>query len=324
MDAINSPTKIKSISAVNSNTKTSDPISRLAMLQALAHQNKPNIDAKLLNSLTKPIPQGTVLKNELWMENAKRSYDYIKSKKSQPISPYEIKAGTIIPGVLITSINSQLPGQVLGQVSENVYDTATGKYLLIPQGTKIVGIYNADVAYGQNRVMIAWNRLIFPDGQTLNIGAMNGVDQAGHSGFEDQVDNHYFRIFGSAFLMTLLNGDMSINKGGIVMRRESSDRKETAMEKAASRMVEKNMNIAPTIKIRSGYKFNIFVTKDMILEALPYSVNANNYNPTPKTSSTVIYRNVKRYHSHSPYYSGFNGNSIKSVAPAISDVAKVK
>ncbi|MBN2824860.1 MAG: conjugal transfer protein TrbI [Campylobacterales bacterium] len=264
LDAITSPTKIKT----NTDSSSNNPATTIGNTINPDGLNLANSFAKILDNQT---PTGTTLKNEAWIKKAKDSFDYVDSKKTAPLSPYEIKTGTIIPGILITAVNSELPGQILGQVSENVYDTATGNFLLIPQGTKIIGEYNSDVTFGQSRLLIAWKRLIFPNGHTLNIGAMNGTDKAGGGGFADQVDNHYFRIFGSAFLLTLLNGDMVIRDGKLTIKEESTttQRTETTIEKAAAQMIEKQMAIAPTINIRSGYKFNVFVTKDMIIE--PYS-----------------------------------------------------
>ena len=235
----------------------------------------PGISAanKLIDAFNQNQAQDRALKNETWLQKAQQaSYDYLRAAKVPAISRYELKAGSVIPGILLTGINSELPGHVVGMVSENVYDTVSGKYLLIPQGTRIVGMYNADVVFGQSRVMIAWNRLIFPDGKVLNIGAFEGTDSAGQSGFRDLVDNHYLRIFGSAFLLTLLNGDIVWEDGRPTIKQESTltARKETALERAAARVIEKNMNVAPTIVIRPGYKFNIFVGKDMILEPIAY------------------------------------------------------
>src|SRR5690606_9560747 len=119
-----------------------------------------------------------------------------------PRSRFEIRAGGVIPGVMISGINSDLPGQIMGQVAEDVYDTATGKYLLIPQGTRLVGTYNSNIIYGQNAILIAWQRLVFPDGKALDISAMPSADSAGYAGFRDQTNNHYVRIFGSAILMS--------------------------------------------------------------------------------------------------------------------------
>ncbi|EKT0455027.1 conjugal transfer protein TrbI [Campylobacter jejuni] len=204
----------------------------------------------------------------------KNDNGYLKHKKQKPLSPYEIKAGWNIPAVLITGVNSELPGQILAQVTENVYDTNTGKYLLIPQGTKVVGAYSSNIIYGQSRLLVAWNKLIFPNGDTLNIDSMQGASQDGYTGFEDQVDNHYFRIFGSAFLLSSITAGIALSDNS-----STNGEKETASDKAisqaiqqmgqvASEMIRKNMNISPTLKIRPGYKFNIFVTKDIILEPL--------------------------------------------------------
>ncbi|EJF0806185.1 conjugal transfer protein TrbI [Campylobacter coli] len=204
----------------------------------------------------------------------KKDNGYLKYVKQKPLSTYEIKAGWNIPAILITGVNSDLPGQILAQVTQNVYDTSTGKYLLIPQGTKVVGAYSSNVIYGQSRLLVAWNKLIFPNGDTLNLDSMQGASQDGYTGFEDEVDNHYFRIFGSAFLLSSISAGIALSDNS-----DTNSEKETASDKAiaqaiqqmgqvASEMIRKNMNISPTLKIRPGYKFNIFVTKDIILEPL--------------------------------------------------------
>ncbi|HEG5271024.1 TPA: conjugal transfer protein TrbI [Campylobacter coli] len=204
----------------------------------------------------------------------KKDNGYLKYVKQKPLSTYEIKAGWNIPAILITGVNSDLPGQILAQVTQNVYDSATGKYLLIPQGTKVVGAYSSNIIYGQSRLLVAWNKLIFPNGDTLNLDSMQGTSQDGYTGFEDQVDNHYFRIFGSAFLLSSISAGIALSDNS-----DTNSEKETASDKAiaqaiqqmgqvASEMIRKNMNISPTLKIRPGYKFNIFVTKDIILEPL--------------------------------------------------------
>ena len=204
----------------------------------------------------------------------KKDNGYLKYVKQKPLSTYEIKAGWNIPAILITGVNSDLPGQILAQVTQNVYDSATGKYLLIPQGTKVVGAYSSNIIYGQSRLLVAWNKLIFPNGDTLNLDGMQGTSQDGYTGFEDHVDNHYFRIFGSAFLLSSISAGIALSDNS-----DTNSEKETASDKAiaqaiqqmgqvASEMIRKNMNISPTLKIRPGYKFNIFVTKDIILEPL--------------------------------------------------------
>lgn len=188
-----------------------------------------------------------------------------------PRSPYELRAGFVVPATLISGINSDLPGQIMAQVSQDVYDTATGKYKLIPQGSRLVGRYSSDVAYGQSRVLIAWQRVVFPDGKAMDIGSMPGGDSAGYAGFGDKVNNHYFRVFASAFLMSGVTAGiaMSQNDGSnSVNGRPSAS---SAMSEAlgqqlgqvTAQLISKNLNISPTLEIRPGYRFNVIVTKDM-------------------------------------------------------------
>ena len=194
-----------------------------------------------------------------------------------PASPYTLRAGFVIPATLISGINSDLPGQIIGQVSQDVYDTATGKYLLLPQGSRLVGSYTSDVAYGQSRVMVAWQRIVYPDGKTLDIGAMPGADGAGYSGFNDQVDNHYLRIFGSAILMSGITAGVSIsqnnNAGANAQPTASSAMSEALGQQlgsTTSQMVSKNLSISPTLEIRTGFRFNVMCVKDLVMNQ-PYA-----------------------------------------------------
>jgi type IV secretory pathway VirB10-like protein len=195
-----------------------------------------------------------------------------------PASPYELRAGSVISGTLISGIKSTLPGQITGQVAENVYDTATGKYLLIPQGTRLVGTYSSNIQYGQDVILVAWQRLTFPDGKTLDIGAMPGADSEGYSGFHDQVNNHYLRVFGSALLMSGIVAGISYsqdrnNNQGLyaqpTMSGELSQALGQQLGQVTAQMIAKNLNIAPLNTIRSGYSFNITVTKDLVFSK-PY------------------------------------------------------
>ena len=129
-------------------------------------------------------------RNEAFLATGVDGDAYLQQSLQKPISPYEIKAGSIIPAALITGLNSDLPGQIVGQVTEPVYDTVAGQHLLIPQGTKIVGRYNADIGYGQNRLQIVWDRLIMPNGNSIGLESMVGTDKTGAAGLEDQVDYH--------------------------------------------------------------------------------------------------------------------------------------
>ena len=203
----------------------------------------------------------------------------LNSQVEAPKTPYTLRAGFIIPASLISGINSDLPGQIIGQISQNVYDTATGKYLLLPQGSRLVGSYTSDVAYGQSRVMVAWQRIVFPDGKTLDIGAMPGADGAGYSGFNDQVDNHYLRIFGSAILMSGITAGVAYsqetnNNGGVYAQPTASSALSEALGQqlgnATAQMISKNLNISPTLEIRPGFRFNVMCIKDLVLTK-PYS-----------------------------------------------------
>ncbi len=195
--------------------------------------------------------------------------DRLSGSIEDPLSPYELKQGSVIPGVLISGINSDLPGRIIGQVSRNVYDTATGRYLLIPQGTRIFGRYDSDVSFGQERVLVAWTRLIFPDGSAINIERMAGSDEAGAGGFQDRVNNHWFRTLKSALLISVIGA-------GVEKLTESRDEDDVAdairssfgetFSSVARQSVSRSLNVQPTIEIRPGYRFLIVVDKDMILK----------------------------------------------------------
>lgn len=200
----------------------------------------------------------------------------LDSEPEAPRSPYELRAGFVVPGTLISGINSELPGQIMAQVAQHVYDTATGKYLLLPQGARLVGAYSSQVEYGQARVLVAWQRIVFPDGKAMDIGAMPGADSAGYAGFNDLVDNHYVRIFGSALIMSAITAGVSYSQQGnqttlSTNGSNNSPNATSALSQAlgqqlghtTAQMIQKNMNIAPTLEIRPGYRFNIIVTKDL-------------------------------------------------------------
>ncbi|PPD50867.1 MAG: conjugal transfer protein TrbI [Methylobacter sp.] len=198
----------------------------------------------------------------------------LDSLPEAPRTPFELRAGFIIPGNLISGINSELPGQIMAQVSQDVFDTATGKYLLVPQGSRLVGVYSSEVEYGQSRVLVAWQRIVFPDGKAMDIGAMPGADGAGYAGFNDQVNHHFVRIFGSALLMSAITAGITYNQqqnqqNGVYTAPNANSALSNALGqqlgRVTSQMIAKNMNIAPTLEIRPGYRFNIIVTKDLTL-----------------------------------------------------------
>lgn len=207
----------------------------------------------------------------------------LDSQVEAPASPYMIRAGFVIPAIMISGINSDLPGQVMAQVSQNVWDTATGRFLLIPQGTRLIGAYSSDVAYGQERVLMAWQRLIFPDGKTFDIRAMPGADSAGYAGFTDQINNHWFRTISSAILMSGVIAAVDLSQDDNNSS-DSSDRQRAGdalsealgqtLGQVLGQIISKNLNVAPTLEIRPGYRFNVIAVKDM---TLPGPYQAFNY-----------------------------------------------
>ena len=130
-----------------------------------------------------------------------------------PTSPYTLLAGTVIPGVMLSGINSDLPGQLLGQVSQNVFDSVSGKYLLVPQGTRVLGSYDSRIVYGQERVLVVWTRLVFPNGDSISLEGMPGVDLSGYAGLSDQVDNHYLRLLSGVVFSSLLGAAAQVAEG---------------------------------------------------------------------------------------------------------------
>ena len=207
----------------------------------------------------------------------------LDSQVEAPASPYMIRAGFVIPAIMISGINSDLPGQVMAQVSQNVWDTATGRFLLIPQGTRLIGAYSSDVAYGQERVLMAWQRLIFPDGKTFDIRAMPGADSAGYAGFTDQINNHWFRTISSAILMSGVIAAVDLsqdnnNSSDSSDRQRAGDALSEALDQTLGqvlgKIISKNLNVAPTLEIRPGYRFNVIAFKDM---TLPGPYQAFNY-----------------------------------------------
>ena len=222
-----------------------------------------------LMNMVKSVANNQDLK-KTFLKNVGPEDDYLKNFKKKPRSPYEIKAGSYIPAALITGINSDLPGMVNAQVTENVYDTVTGNYLLIPQGAKLVGEYNSNLTFGQKRVQVVWNRIMFPDGASIDIEKMQGVDKAGYTGLQDKVDNHYLRIYGNAVLLSLMGAGYDILNQ---KAEQNKDPRETVAASVGQKLadvsgqaLEKNMDVQPTLIIDPGYKFKIIVMKDMILE----------------------------------------------------------
>jgi type IV secretory pathway VirB10-like protein len=184
-----------------------------------------------------------------------------------PASKYVLQAGSVIPAALLTGIRSDLPGQVTGQVTEDVYDSPTGRYLLIPQGSKLIGLYDSQVSFGQSRVLLVWTRLILPNGRSIVLERQAGADPAGFAGLEDQVDYHWGQLFMAAGLSTLLGVGSELgannNDSDIIqaLRRGSSD----SLNQTGQQIVRRNLNIQPTLTIRPGFPVRVIVNRDLLL-----------------------------------------------------------
>lgn len=196
---------------------------------------------------------------------------YLPNRVVPQQTRYELKRGSVIPATLITGLNSDLPGRITAQVSQHVYDSATGRYLLIPQGTKLFGRYDSKVSFGQRGALVVWTDIIFPNGSTLQIGGMAGTDAEGYGGFRDQVDNHYLRTFGSAALVALIGTgiDMAVPQSSTLATQDTASdaaRRNFAetFGRVAEQTISKNLNVQPTIKVRPGYRFNVLVDQDIV------------------------------------------------------------
>ena len=202
---------------------------------------------------------------------ASRADDYLASPLRGPISQWEVKAGTIIPAALITAINSDLPGEVIAQVTEPVYDHATGRTVLIPQGSRLIGQYDSQVAYGQSRALVAWNRIIMPDGRSINIGSMTGADLSGASGLEDRVNGHFWQLAKGIVLSTIFSvgaasaQDASARSSGGLVINTTANGVSNEAQQVGQRITERDLNRQPTIQVRAGWPLRVIVNQDMIL-----------------------------------------------------------
>ncbi len=181
-----------------------------------------------------------------------------------------LQAGAVIPAALITGIRSDLPGQVTAQVTEDVYDSPTGKILLIPQGARLIGQYDAQITFGQSRALLVWNRLILPNGNSIVLERQPGTDTEGYAGLEDQVDEHWGSLFEAATLSTVLSVGAeagtsdSENNLAQAIRQGASQ----SFNQVGQQVVGRSLNVQPTITIRPGFPVRVLVTRDLVLE--PY------------------------------------------------------
>jgi len=203
------------------------------------------------------------------------SQDYVAGKLEKPHSPYEVKAGAVIPAALMTTINSDLPGEIVAQVTQPVYDHVSGRYVLIPQGARLIGRYDSQVAYGQNRAMVVWHRVVFPNGNSINFGNMTGTDPSGAAGVADQVNDHFGQLARGIVLSTLLSmgaasaQDAQARSSGAAVINTGATGVANEAQSVGSRIADRDMNRQPTLIIRAGAQMRVLVSKDMVLE--PYA-----------------------------------------------------
>ncbi|BBB08457.1 conjugation TrbI family protein [Sphingopyxis sp. EG6] len=186
-----------------------------------------------------------------------------------PASPYVLQAGAVISAALITGIRSDLPGQITAQVTENIYDSPTGRILVVPQGTRIIGEYSNDVGFGQRRILLVWSRLIFPNGRSIVLERQPGADTQGYAGLEDGVDYHWWDLAKAAGLSTLLSvgAELAVDDQDRLLRAIRNGGQDTIND-AGQQIIRRQLNIAPTLTIRPGFPVRVIVTRDLVLE--PY------------------------------------------------------
>jgi type IV secretion system protein VirB10 len=284
-EAIQAPTSVRNSAASPVSGTPAPPTSNdLSQVEALSRA----LGARQGGDFTGP-PNGQPLESDYDSQNmqsrkegflaAARNHqgdDYLRSTREAPISRYEIKAGWEIPAVLEQSLNSDLPGELKALVTSNVYDTATGLYLLIPQGSRLIGRYDSRVSYGQDGVQVAWSRIIYPDASSIDLDGMMGLDSHGNAGLRDTVDRHYLRIVGFTVLTSIFTAAFEISQRSSQSALTYPSPAQTAgsaagqeLSQTAAQITRRNLNVQPTIKVPAGYRFTVRVNRDILFEA-PY------------------------------------------------------
>jgi type IV secretion system protein VirB10 len=239
------------------------------------------------------------------VQRNRQADDYLHSTRKAPLSRYEIKAGWEIPAVLEQSLNSDLPGDLKALVSSNVYDTATGLYLLIPQGSRLIGKYDSRVSYGQEGVQVAWSRIIYPDASSIDLDGMMGLDSHGNAGLRDHVDRHYRRLVGFSILTSLFTAAFEVSQRSTQRALTYPTPAQTAgaavgqeLSQNGAQITRRNLNVQPTIKVPAGYKFTVRVNRDIVFEA-PYEP----VSPDPRRNPLSVHWSASR-RGHAPSHGG--------------------
>ena len=213
--------------------------------------------------------QGDQAGRRAFMAQASNQRTVSAERLIAPPSPNIVQAGSIIPAALITGIRSDLPGQITAQVTQNVYDSPTGRILLIPQGARLIGEYDSEITAGQTRVLLAWDRLIMPDGRSIVLERQPGADGAGFAGLQDRVNQHWGNLLRAAAVSTLLGvgaelGADSEDDLTRALRRGSQD----TINQTGQQIVRRKLNVQPTLTIRPGHPLRVVITRDLVLEPL--------------------------------------------------------
>lgn len=211
-------------------------------------------------------PNSQGRKNEL-VGRANRDDDINPHALAQPASPWTIHAGSIIAASLITGLNSDLPGLVTAQITENVYDSVTGRSLLIPQGSRMIGSYDSVIAFGQSRALVVWQRIILPDGSSIRIDNVPATDTQGYAGLSDRIDRHTWRLLKGVALSTLLGVGTELSFGSTEsdLVRAIRESAQQSGARAGDQLVTRNLDIQPTLRVRPGWPLRIVVHKDLVL-----------------------------------------------------------
>jgi type IV secretory pathway VirB10-like protein len=292
-EALAAPTAVRGGSSLPSSpatTSVNDALQQFGSLASLLGAGKaPGIMDASTNSVV-PASARTLASNDDDLQNEQErkqefleqmrgriTNNYLKSTRTPALGKYEVKMGWDIPAILEQGINSDLPGEVRALVRSNVFDTATGKYLLIPQGSRMIGVYDSQITYGQDRLQVIWSRIIYPDGSSINLDGMMGQDIQGMSGFHDKVDNHYKRLVGFALLTSVFTAGIELSQRQNTSLLTTPTVGQTASSAVGQQLAElgtevtrKNLSIQPTIRIPVGCRFNVRVNQDILFEA-PYS-----------------------------------------------------
>ena len=212
-------------------------------------------------------PNGQDQKAAFMGGNPRAGDIYNPHQLETPRSPYQVMAGGVIAASLITGLNSDLPGLVIAQVTENVFDSATGRFLLIPQGSRLIGSYDSVVAFGQRRALLVWQRIILPDGASIQLDNLPATDAAGYAGLSDQVDFHTWRLLKGVALSTLLGvgTELNLGDGESDLVRAIRQSTQQSASQAGQQIVGKQLDVQPTLRIRPGWPLRVIVHKDLIL-----------------------------------------------------------